>query len=134
MSLEQVKKSVLTTVASFASKNRAMLDTAADFVPQARIARRVHKIAIAIVAIVCIVLVIISIALFTQKHQTAGIWVLGAGLWLAAFSTWFHFYRQGKIGALEGGCEPREGGDEFEILDNVYKEYTPQEYDYISSD
>jgi hypothetical protein len=124
MDLSGLKKSVLSTVSSAAGKNRALLDKAADFVPQARAAKLAVKIAIAIVAVVCIILVIISVVLFTQNHPTAGIWVLGAAIALGGFSVWFHFYRWNTVGAADQG-------DEFEILDNVYEEYSPQDYDFV---
>jgi hypothetical protein len=121
--MDQLKKTVLSTTADFAKKNRTMLDSAADLVPQARIARRASKLALGIVIAISIILVIISIALFTNKHPTAGVWLLGASITLGSFTIWFHFYRQNMIGAF--------GGDEFEILDNVYEEYEPQDYDYL---
>lgn len=122
--MDQLKKSVLSAVTSVASSNRAILDKVIDYSPQARIAKRAVKIAIAIVSIVCIILVIVSVVLFTNSHPTAGIWVLGAAIALGGFSVWFHLYRWNRVGAYGGD-------DEFEILDNVYEEYQPQDYDYM---
>jgi len=125
--MEQLKKTVLSATADFANKNRDFLDSVADLVPQARVAKKASKLALGITMAVCVLLIIISIILFTIGHPTAGIWMLGAGVFLGSFTTWFHFYRQNMVGAYQGG-------DEFEILDNVYEEYEPQDYDYLSSD
>ncbi len=128
--MESIKKAVLSTTANFANQNRALLDKAVDLTPQGRAAKTVSKVALGITLAISIILIIISIALMTKGHPTAGVWVMGAGFFLGAFTVWFHFYRQGMVGANESWS----GGDEFETLDNVYEEYEPQDYDYLNSD
>ncbi len=124
--MEQVKKSVLSAAASFGNQNRALLDNVVELTPQGKAAKTVSKVALGITLAVSIILIIISIALMTKGHPTAGVWVIGAGFFLGAFTIWFHFYRQNMIGAY--------GGDEFEVLDNVYEAYEPQDYDYLNYD
>lgn len=118
--MEGLKKTVLATAADFAKNNRGTLDAVADLVPQTRVAKKVSKLAFGITLAVSVLLIIISIILFTTKHPTAGIWLMGAGIFLGSFTVWFHFYRQSMVGAFGGAQE-----DEFEILDNVYEEYQP---------
>jgi hypothetical protein len=124
--MEQVKKTILSTAASFGNQNRGLLDKVVDLNPQAKAAKTVSKVAFGITLAVSIILIIIGIALLSKDLPTAGVWVFGAGFFLGAFSIWFHFYRQSMIGAF--------GGDEFELLDNVYETYEPQDYDYLNYD
>jgi len=124
--MEQLKKSVLSTAASYGNQNRALLDKVVDLTPQGKAAKTVSKVSFGITLAISIILIIIGIALLSTDNLTAGVWVFGAGFFLSAFSIWFHFYRQNMVGAY--------GGDEFEVLDNVYEEYEPQDYDYLNYD
>lgn len=130
---DKITQKGMDIATGFAKSNKDLVESVVTMTPQGRSISWIKKGLIAGTVLLCIILLVISIAMFSSKSTSAGIYLLGASIALTGYTVWMYRFSHDNVKINKSGTKGQyEGGSvdlqNFESNDNVYVEFEPDQW------